>query len=152
MGIELWSQIRPGLFLGGTYESARNGERWSPSITPEEFHTVVTLFDGAPPVPAGVKELRLGFNDDSKMEIDFDVLNQLVELAYEDWKAGKTVLIRCEGGWNRSGLVTAMLLIRHGVPAADAVQELRQARSANVLNNRAFENWLLANGGGRLNP
>ena len=144
MSIELWSQIRPGLFLGGTYETPLQGDRWAPSISPDEFQTVATFFDGAPPVGEGVKELRFGFKDDESMDIDFGTLRQVVELIWQDWVAGKSVLIRCEGGWNRSALVTAMVLMRNGLDASEAIAELRQARSANVLNNRAFESWLLA--------
>lgn len=144
MPIELWSEVRPGLFLGGTFEYSQNVNRWAPEITPDSFHTVVTLFEGAPPARDGVKELRLGFQDDEELDIDFDALNELVDLAWADWKGGKRVLVRCEGGWNRSGLFAALVLVREGLEASDAIFELRRARSANVLNNQTFENWLLS--------
>jgi protein-tyrosine phosphatase len=144
MSIELWSEIRPGLFLGGTFDNSPEVNRWAPEITTDLFQTVVTLFEGAPPAREGVKELRLGFQDDEKLDVNFDALNQLVDLAWADWKHGRRVLVRCEGGWNRSGFFAALVLIKDGANAADAISELRRARSANVLNNTTFENWLLA--------
>lgn len=143
MPIELWSEIRPGLFFGGTFEGIGDGDRWAPEITRRDFHTVATLFEGAPPVRDGVKELRFGFRDDESMDIDFHSLVQLVELIWHDWREGKRVLVRCEGGWNRSGLFSALVLIRDGTTGSEAIEELRAARGANVLNNDAFEKWLL---------
>lgn len=92
-----------------------------------------------------MEEFRLGFQDDEKLDINFDALNQLVDLAWADWKHGSRVLVRCEVGWNRSGAFAALVLIKDGENAADATSELRRARSANVLNNTTFKNWLRAN-------
>lgn len=142
--MELWSEIRPGLFFGGTFEYEMELERFAPEIDQQLFETVVTLFEGAPPVRNGVKELRLGFEDEQSLKVDLEALGQLVNLVWEDWKAGKRVLFRCEGGWNRSGLFAASVLMREGFEASDAISELRCARSANLLNNQKFENWLLS--------
>lgn len=147
-GIELWSPIRPGLFMGGTSYSTPSGERVCPEIGSRDFHTVVTLFSDAPPAGHGVKELRLGFADSDELEVDVEALDQIVEIALRDWQAGKQVLVRCEGGWNRSGLVSCLILMRTGLSAVEAIDELRTARSPLVLSNRTFEQWLVERNAG----
>ena len=146
IGAELWSPIRKGLWMGGTYEVLVDSSRHAPSISLESFDTVITLFADAPPVSAGVKEFRLGFEDQAVLDVDLNSLSQLVQLAHDEWVSGNRVLIRCEGGWNRSGLVTALVLMKSGELAEDAVAELRLQRGALVLSNQAFESWLLAEG------
>ena len=143
VGVELWSPIREGLWMGGTYEVLVDSSRHAPHISLESFDTVITLFADAPPVRAGVKEFRLGFEDQETLDVDLNSLAHLVQLAHNEWVSGNRVLIRCEGGWNRSGLVTALVLMKSGELAKDAVAELRSQRGALVLSNQAFENWLL---------
>jgi protein-tyrosine phosphatase len=53
-----------------------------------------------------------------------------------------TVLVHCQAGLNRSGLVTAAALILEGMPAKEAIQTLREARSDAVLCNPSFASWL----------
>ena len=75
---------------------------------------------------------------------DFDTadLHELVSTAHRDWKAGKKVLIRCQAGINRSGLIMALVLIRDGMNPEEAIELMREKRARSVLRNRTFENWL----------
>jgi protein-tyrosine phosphatase len=70
-------------------------------------------------------------------------LFDIVRVAHTDWKNGRRVLIRCQAGWNRSGLITALVLIREGYSARDAIDMQRKRRSEWVLCNEHFERWLL---------
>lgn len=54
------------------------------------------------------------------------------------------VLVHCQAGLNRSGLVVARALMLGGTSAADAIALQREKRSPAVLCNTAFEDWLLA--------
>lgn len=54
-----------------------------------------------------------------------------------------SVLVHCQAGLNRSGLVTALALIRAGMAPAAAIALLRERRSDVVLCNSTFERWLL---------
>lgn len=53
------------------------------------------------------------------------------------------VLVHCQAGLNRSSLVTGLALVLSGMPAADAIQKMRERRCKAVLCNKAFEQWLL---------
>lgn len=53
------------------------------------------------------------------------------------------VLVHCQQGWNRSGLVTALSLILGGDRPEDAIALLRKQRCPEVLCNKVFELWLM---------
>ncbi|WP_051779493.1 protein-tyrosine phosphatase family protein [Streptomyces sp. NRRL S-241] len=55
---------------------------------------------------------------------------------------GRTVLVRCNAGYNRSGLVIAQTLIELGHDSTTAIDLVRQRRSPSALNNRLFEEYL----------
>jgi len=71
--------------------------------------------------------------------------DQVIELAREVNENRKTgpVLVHCQAGLNRSSLVAATALVLDGVPARDAVAQIRDRRSPACLCNPSFENWLL---------
>lgn len=52
--------------------------------------------------------------------------------------AGHNVLVQCDSGCNRSGLVCALAMRRLGVRAKEAVAQLRHRRSPDVLSNKVF--------------
>ena len=143
----IWDEVKPGLWLGGTHDEhdlrlqARYGSDLPP-ITPDDFQTVVTMYAWAMPADWFVKELRYGIYDGDMSDFDSADLHELVSTAHRDWKAGKKVLIRCQAGINRSGLIMALVLIRDGMNAEDAIELMRAKRARSVLRNRTFETWL----------
>lgn len=147
--LDLWNEILPGLHLGGTddsdvvYEEAA-GSRYEHKafITPEHFDTVVTMYAYARPVDWFVKEYRFGVYDSDMKDFQTDELHDLVVAAHRDWKKGKRVLVRCQAGINRSGLVMALILIREGYSAQGAIDLMRAKRGEAVLTNKHFESWL----------
>jgi hypothetical protein len=58
-------------------------------------------------------------------------------------KAGP-VLVHCQAGLNRSGLVTGLALVLEGMAPAEAIKTMRERRCPAVLCNKAFEKWLLS--------
>lgn len=58
---------------------------------------------------------------------------------------GKRVLVTCNQGRNRSGLVTALALVQLGIPPRKAIQKIRQARGSDALSNPYFVKAILAN-------
>jgi protein-tyrosine phosphatase len=139
---DLWTEILPRLWIGGTADHDTDFQLTKPYITTTHFDTVVTLYAAANPVDWFVREVRYGFWDSDVSHIDSEDLFDLVRVAHSDWKRGKRVLIRCQAGWNRSGLIMALVLMREGWRAGHAIDVLRRKRSPNVLCNLSFDRWL----------
>jgi len=142
----LWSEILPGLWQGGTDDNdvvERRTRAKYKEITVDNFDTVVTLYASANPVDWFVREIRYGFWDHDMRDFDSEELFDIVRVAHSDWKRGKRVLVRCQAGWNRSGLIMALILIREGYSVREAIQLQRDMRTKNVLCNTTFVNWLL---------
>jgi hypothetical protein len=126
-----WSEVLPNLWQGGTEDDDIY------------FDSVYTLYGWANPVGWFVKETRLGFHDSDSLTVHPKQLYDLASQAHRDWKEDKRVLIRCQAGLNRSALITALVLIKEGFTASQAITLLRETRSEYVLINPHFEKWLL---------
>jgi protein-tyrosine phosphatase len=142
----LWSEVLPNLWQGGT---AGNDEiiygtpNPNARITKADFDTVITMYAYAQAADWHVRELRYGIYDSDMKDFDYEELFELVRSAHKDWLKGKKVLIRCQAGWNRSGLITALVLIRDGMPAQEAIDLIRATRSPHALCNDDFVLFLL---------
>jgi len=138
-------RILPGLWQGGTEDDdvLGYGEPGGHFATDYPFDLVVTLYNSANPAPWGVEELRFGFYDADLTDPAAAAALRLAHYAFTRWQAGATVLVRCQAGLNRSGLVSALTLMFAGYTATDAIALLRERRSRRVLFNVEFEWWLL---------
>jgi hypothetical protein len=147
---DTWSEVLPGLWLGGTHGSddlaygTQGTGLGMPQtlVNKDHFDTVITLYAWARPADWFVKEMRLGILDSDLSDFDPSALKELVISAHTDWRAGKRVLIRCQAGINRSSLVMALLLIRDGMSARKAIDLMRKQRGMAVLANGHFVDWL----------
>ncbi len=138
-------EILPGLFMGGTHD-----DRTVADPMPlrglgrgTEFDAVVTLYAWAQPVDWEVEELRYGFGDGALHGSDLHRVIRAAHWAHDRWQAGDKVLVRCQAGLNRSGLVTALVLLLAGWEPADAIRHIRTQRSPHALFNRHFVRWLV---------
>jgi hypothetical protein len=141
---ELWSEILPGLWQGGTDDDDVDVQKITPAIQPKHFDTVVTAYAWANPVDWFVKEIRFGFYDGTMEDFDPAELEDIVSMAYADWKRGKKVGVRCQAGMNRSGLIVALVLMKDGFTAEQAIGLIREKRSKHALFNKKFVEYLLA--------
>jgi hypothetical protein len=146
-GMPLWSNVLDGLWVGGTDDNDTLGDHhaWSGRqafITPEMFDTVVTMYQYANPVDWLVKEYRYCIYDSDVNHFDWAELFATAKFAHTEWQNGKRVLIRCQAGLNRSGLVTALVLIRDGFSPEEAIALLREKRSSMALFNKQFVQFL----------
>jgi hypothetical protein len=147
---DTWNQVLPRLFLGGTAteddlasEQADSGFGMPETlVNKSNFDTVITLYAWARPADWFVKELRLGILDGPMSNFDLADLKALVVAAHTDWHAGRRVLIRCQAGINRSSLIMALVLIRDGLSADEAIDLMRSKRGMAVLANSHFVQWL----------
>ena len=133
----LYSEILPRLWIGGTDDwDVIDMPKALPGLKdPRRFDAVATLYAHAHPMGWGVHEQRYGFPD---AELDPDTLERVHEMAdwlYGRWAKGETVLARCQAGWNRSGLVIAIVLNRAGLSSIDANATLRDMRSTHERSN-----------------
>lgn len=143
----LWSEVLPGLWQGGTLDGDVVGRAKDAYITPNDFDTVITMYQHANPADWFVREFRYCIYDFNMDHFPVEELFDVVKIAHQDWKRGKKVLVRCQAGLNRSGLVMALVLIRDGYSAYEAITMQRNARSNYVLFNQKFVEFLLG-----LNP
>lgn len=141
----LWSEILPGLWQGGTHDDDvihRSRSRRSEAfIEKTDFDTVITLYAWAQPVDWFVKELRYGFWD-SDSHLPVEQVLEVAAVAHAEWTAGRQVLIRCQAGLNRSGLITGLVLMMSGHSADEAIDLIRRNRSRWALCNGSFERFL----------
>jgi protein-tyrosine phosphatase len=151
---QLYSMVAPNLFQGGTDDLdvihlAQTNNR---PRTDLPFDAIVTMYAWARPADWNIQEFRYGVPDASIKDIDLDRLRQAVEFGYDRWKSGDRVLVRCQAGLNRSGLVLALILIKDGLTPQDAIARIRDNRGEDALFNRDFHNWLLTEGESFFSP
>ena len=145
---EIFSEIAPNLFQGGTDDLdvihlpvTTNRKR---SDMP--FDSIVTMYAWARPADWKVQEFRYGVPDAAISEIDLNRLRLAVNFGHAQWKAGDRVLIRCQAGLNRSGLVLALILIKDGLSPENAISVIRENRGPDALFNQHYVEWLLSEG------
>jgi len=141
---DLYTEVLPRLWIGGTAEHDIVAyPKTLPSLTSiPRFDAVVTLYAYAQPMGWYVQEQRYGFADADLDTFSAARVEELAHWLYSRWIEGDTVLARCQAGWNRSGLVTALVLIRAGYTPREAVDLLRAKRSPGVLSNPEFEAFI----------
>lgn len=131
-----------------TYTHESGGELWQGGcingvdLTEENFDQIISLYPWEQYVVGEhteVVELRAY---DSPTQ-DPTTFIALAKLAADLVEQGKKVLVHCQAGLNRSGVVTALTLCNLGFDSADAVELMREKRSPLVLCNEAFESWVL---------
>lgn len=127
----LISEIAPGLWQGGCIHGVR---------LPQDFDLVVSLFPWEKYAIADATRVIERIAYDGAIVPD---LSDLVDTVHESWKGGDKVLVHCQAGLNRSGLLVAQVLIKDGYSPVGAIQHLRDTRSPLVLCNEAFESALL---------
>ena len=110
------------------------------------------MYAWARPADWSVQELRYGIPDNLISDIDLNRLRKAVDFAHQQWKSGDRVLIRCQAGLNRSGLVTALVLIKEGYSPDQAIDLIRAKRGEDALCNSQFEQWLLTSAASFINP
>jgi len=156
------NEILPRLWQGGTEDhDVVGGPRPTNHYGNDyPFDVVVTLYADAQPVPWHVEELRFGFYDAGLTPPAVERAIALARHAHTRWQQGARVLIRCQAGVNRSGLVIVLIRCQAGVnrsglvialtlmlagyePAA-AIELIREQRSPAVLSNNDFVRWLMS--------
>jgi protein-tyrosine phosphatase len=90
---------------------------------------------------------KLPLDDDPYNQLPIEAQQVILQTAHAVGTylvAGCRVLSTCHQGLNRSGLITALLLMRcYQMPAPQAIQLIRAKRDRDALCNPMFEQFLL---------
>ncbi|WP_051551698.1 protein-tyrosine phosphatase family protein [Nocardioides sp. URHA0020] len=133
---DAWNEVVPGLFQGGHDVRSQSA---SACVVGAEFDLVVSLATRPGYGPAaGVEHVVLRLADaaiDPVTAVRVDEVAGRVAVALAD---GQRVLVRCSGGLNRSGLVVASALVKHGRTPDEAIAAVRRARGPWALTNPGF--------------
>ncbi|MFI9106181.1 protein phosphatase [Streptomyces fildesensis] len=137
-----WDEIRPCLWMGGHFWADRSGAV-HPAVVSNEFDLVISLFsrDGHGP-GAGTEHVIAEIPDGPLTAHQIRLVQQAARTAADAERNGRTTLVRCRSGYNRSGLVLAQTLIELGSDAPTAIALIRRQRSPWALNNHTFEEYL----------
>lgn len=73
-----------------------------------------------------------------------DIVDPLARLV-ADLAATSAVLVNCQAGLNRSGVVVARALMHRGLTADEAIAAVRAGRHSKALYNEHFVTWLHEN-------
>lgn len=128
--------------MGGHYWTDPAGEL-QPVIVRSEFELVISLFTlvGHGPAPA-IEHLVAEIPDSPLAACQIEAVQDLARATARAVAGGRTVLVRCHSGYNRSGLVVAQALVELGHDAATAVGLIQEKRSPWALNNTTFRDYL----------
>jgi hypothetical protein len=150
----LYSEIAPNLFMGGTADEdvIHQAVAYNKARTDLPFDAIITMYAWANPADWRVQEFRYGIYDSAIADIDLDRLKQAVEFGYNRWLSGDRVLVRCQAGLNRSGLVTALIMMSTGLDAETAIEQIRKNRAEIALFNNSYVEWLMSEGAQFLAP
>lgn len=142
-----WDEIIPGLYMGG-HDYRVGLSHFTTSLKGISlFDHVVSLYvtpwikQTVPPAGIGhtVFEIPDGRIENSWEPRLHEVARMVADMVQNQ---GKTVLVRCQAGYNRSGLVVALALMNIDWSAAGAIALIRDKRSPWALHNREFVGYL----------
>ncbi|MDQ1036156.1 protein-tyrosine phosphatase [Streptomyces sp. V3I8] len=137
-----WSEIVPGLWMGGHEYAGRAGEPAS-AVVHDEFDLVLTLLRLPGHGPGSGVEHHVWPIPDGPLDgTQLAGVMRLARTAGEALDDGRRVLVRCFHGYNRSGLVVAHALVLAGYSADEAIRLIRVRRSPWALHNELFVEYL----------
>lgn len=121
-------EILPGLHQGGWHALEPDARR---------FDVVVNLSSVEYVPPPGQLYVRWPIEDGQSP--DFRKLTALGRLVSRLHRSGQRVLVNCDAGLNRSGIVMAFALMESGYSADAAISLIREKRDEFALCNSGFE-------------
>lgn len=136
ISVPIFSQIEDNLWMGGCPVSGIRLDQY--------FDVILNLYCCEPYRVDREKVLyREAPLDDWREIPPLDTIVGLAEWVSDRLNEGKRVLVHCQAGLNRSGLITAFTLMMRGRSAEEAIKLLRQKRCELVLCNQEFEKFLM---------
>lgn len=143
---EPWSEIVPGLWMGGHDYMPDDGDYGVlNAVVGNEFDLVLSLYQrwGCGP-DAGVQRRYVRIPDGTLNDDDMAEVRRFALMAADRVLASQKVLVRCQAGYNRSGLVVAFALMHLGHSSDAAITLIRERRSQHALCNESFVGYIHA--------
>jgi hypothetical protein len=142
--LDLYSEILPNLYISGTADEdvVQRGKSLQQLAEPSPFDSIVCLYSHANSAGYYVREQRYGIADAELDEESIPEILQLADWLHAEWKQGKRVAAKCQAGYNRSGLIIALVLLKEGYSADEAISLIRERRSPNALCNPHFVKFI----------
>lgn len=145
-----WNEVVPNLFQGGQLWEGPPDRKWSDYDAQrvkvrEEFDAVFSFFVGDEPGQGpsdGIAHIRYPIPDGTLTPEDLLKTRAIAADVARCVQAGLKVLVRCQAGYNRSGLVTALALMELGYSAEQAVDLIRVARGPHALFRIVFLQYI----------
>lgn len=131
--VPMISHIHGNIYMGGCYGGG--------VVLPGHFDHVVALYQGN----EWIVRHRLQSHLRVKMyDLEDQGMEQVDGIARWVVACAQTghVLVNCQAGLNRSGVVTARALQMQGMGTNESIVKVRQNRCEAALSNGAFEQWL----------
>ena len=138
---EPWNHIQGHLWQGGMYY----GIHMTPaSPGPEDFDVCVAMAGkGGDRTKVWTPERYFFYVDDDRLGPgEMALVMQAHRITLEAIGKGKKTLVRCQMGWNRSGLVVGLVLRSLGYPAQEAIDLIRTQRDPSALCNEWFVKYI----------
>jgi hypothetical protein len=137
-----YDEIVPGLWMGGhDYSPAA----W-PVVVGDEFVHVFSLYRRLGHGPAvGVPHDFLRLWDGKADTGDLHRVREFADRIHDRYMASprsSRILVRCQAGYNRSGLAVAFVLLRLGMDSVTAVDLIREKRGPHALCNAWFVSYI----------
>lgn len=130
-----WNEIVPGLWQGGSDHCPDDRFDIVYTFGHEEFNSKVK---------GDVHEVKRQLLDaeSSRVTHPWDEIRAFAIDIARQVEHGHKVLVRCNAGWNRSGVVVARAMMEMGYPVTDAISMIREKRHRRALSNYSFVDWL----------
>lgn len=145
--VDGWNEIVPGLFMGGQEKrmaSLLDFESGKVRVA-AEFDAVFSFYWA----PCGwegpdddIAHIHYPIPDGALCEVELTQLQDYARMIAENVRAGNKVLVRCQAGLNRSGLVVGFALMELGYAPRAAIAQIRLRRSPDALCNKEFVRYL----------
>ena len=142
MNIPNASEIMPKLYMGGTQDDELVGSSKEYDSQKPKLDFVLTTYTKARLYHPEVQEFRYCFEDDDLSDVDTESLIAIVNLYHSLWANNKRILVRCQAGMNRSGLLTGLILVKSGFNAVQAIELIKEKRGQKALVNRNFIKYI----------
>lgn len=129
------TEVIPRLWQGG-----------KPSPGHYSFNLIVLVDDTYQPAASsflGAEVLRIPLSDvRAATPTELEAARQAALIVVDWYRQGKSILVTCGAGLNRSGLITGLTLKMLGYSDAQLVQLIRAARGDHGLRNTGFLNYI----------